>query len=150
MSLQITTIAHSISVLSIAGVKVFDLHSIPEGLDPRSAPALFPKPDGFITGLKVERDSMGLAATAQKTASYTLHYVYCHSLVGEGRGLFDVYPAVIANIALILDTVIANDTLNGAVDISAADVSSVGPVTDPAGAVFHGCEFAFDVMEYIN
>jgi hypothetical protein len=150
MALNIVAIAHSIASLSISGVTVHDIHDIPTTLTERDCPAFFPNPDGFVTGLQVTRDSMGLANTARKTVTYTLHYVYCHAPIGEGRGLFDIYSAFVTNAFAIIDAIIANDALSGALDMTVTDAANFGPVNDPAGNVFHGCEFALDIMELVN
>jgi len=150
MTLNIITIAHSIASLSISGVRVYDLHNIPTTLRGQDVPALFPRPDGFVSGFTVTRDSLGLASIAKKTVEYTLTYVYCHALVGTGRGLFAVYSGFATNAFAILDALIAADALSGTIDMTPTDIAAFGPVTDPSGVVFHGCEFKLNVMEFIN
>ena len=91
MTLQADTIATSIAGLSVSGVTIKDLDGISEQVHARACPLLYPKPDGFMSNLRVERDSFGPASNARKTVRYTLSYVYLHAPIGEGRGLFDVY-----------------------------------------------------------
>ena len=150
MTLQADTIAASIAGLSVSGVTICDLDGIPEQVAARACPLLYPSPDGFLSGLRVERDSFGPAAGARKTVRYTLRYVYLHAPVGEGRGLFDVYKGMLQNTLAILDAIIADDALSGAVDVEPGAVTRFGPVTDPSGQVFHGCVIALDVVEFVN
>jgi hypothetical protein len=148
--MQADTIATSIAGLSVSGVTIADLDGIPEQAHGRDCPLLYPKPDGFMSNLRVERDSFGPASDARKTVRYTLSYAYLHAPVSEGRGLFDVYQAMVQNTLAILDAIIADDALNGAVDITPGEVTRFGLVNDPAGSWFHGCVIALNVTEQIN
>lgn len=150
MSMQADTIATSIAGLSVPGVTIKDLDGIPEEAQARDCPLLYPKPDGFMSNLRVERDSFGAGSEARKTVRYTLNYAYLHAPVGEGRGLFDVYAAMVGNTLAILDALLADDALNGAVDITPGSVVRFGLVNDPAGGWFHGCVLGLDVVEFVN
>ena len=96
------------------------------------------------------RDSTGGGSTAKMTVYYTLSYRLCHTRLGSGRGLFDVYDDMVAIAAAFLDAVLAIDVLTGAVDIMPSDAVNFGPVVDPAGDGFHGCDFALDITEFVN
>ena len=150
MALQADTIATSIAGLSVPGVTIKDLDGVPEEVHARDCPLLYPKPDGFMSNLRVERDSFGAAGDARKTVRYTLSYAYLHAPVGEGRGLFDVYADMVGNVLAILDAIIADDALNGAADITPGAVTRFGLVNDPSGGWFHGCVVALDVVEFVN
>jgi len=118
-------------------------------LDPRDCPAMFPRPDGFFSDLTVVHDTFG-SSVAKKTATYTLTYVYAHSAIGSERGLFKSWPDVVAKAVLILDTLITNDALVATcIDITPT-ADSFGPVADPSGNGFHGCEIRIAVTEFIN
>jgi hypothetical protein len=149
MAVAPVTVAASIAALSVSGVTLKDMDEIPQKVEARDCPIFYPKPDGFLSDLEVEIDSFGSAA-AKKTFRYRLNYVFLHAAIGEGRGLFDVYADMVANIAALIDAIIANDALSGAVDVQLEGVSSVGPVPDPAGSMFHGCIFTLAVEEFIN
>ena len=68
----------------------------------------------------------------------------------EGRGLFDVYQSMVQNVLAILDALIADDSLNGAVDIAPQGVVRFGLVNDVAGNAFHRTELRFEVLEHVN
>ena len=150
MALQADTIATAIAGLTVSGVSIKDLDEIPESVAGRDCPLLYPKPDGFMSNLRVERDAFGPASMAPKTARYTLTYTYLHAPVSGGRGLFDVYQALVSNTLLILDQIIANDTVSGAVTLEPVDVIEFGPVHDPAGEWFHGATIRLACVEFIN
>ena len=150
MALAIATIADSIAAVSVSGVTIKDLNEIPEAVTLRDCPVLFPRPDGFVTDLAVKRDSFGTGAVAKMTVTYILTYTFCHAPIGSGRGLFDVYDNMIANAFAIIDAIITNDTVTGLVDLQVDDALNFGPVEDPSGNVFHGCEIQLYVMEFVN
>ena len=150
MSLSAATIADSISKLSVSGVTIKDVDQIPNEVTQYDVPVMFPEPLNFITDFEVIRDSFGADSLAKKTAAYTLNYTFCHSLVGSGRLLSDVYDDMVAKAELILDAIIANSTITGAVDIEPLNISNFGVVLDPAGHSFHGCQIQVRVMEFIN
>jgi len=150
MTLAIQTITRAIADLSIKGVIIRDTHEIPEAVDVRMCPILYPEPVNFISGFSVERDSFGAAAQAKKTVTYTLTYTYLHAPIGTGRGLFDVYDGLVKNVFAILDALILADALTGTIELIPLTPVNVGPVGDPAGNRFHGCQFELSVTEFVN
>ena len=149
VSLAIVTVVDSIADLSVTGADILDLDEIPENVDGRK-PVIFPKPDGFITALEVERMSQGSLGTALHDVVYTLNYRLCYGKVGEDRGLFKLYPDMVAIAVLFMNAILNNDVVTGLVDLSLAEAINFGPVSDPSGAMFHGCDFALQVLEFQN
>jgi hypothetical protein len=144
-----STVADSISGLSIAGITVKDISAIPEAVQ-RLTPILFPQPTDFITGMEIKRQSYGGAGTPAMDMTYTLNYVFLQSEVGSGRGLFSVYPALISNIAKIVKAILENDNITGAVDMEMPSVTTIGSITDPAGNEYWGALFALKITEQIQ
>lgn len=149
MAMEITTIADSISALSVSGVKICDLDEIPDAVDFRQ-PTIFPLAYNFVTDLALTRDSYGGGSTAKMTIEYNLNYRLCFAPVEEGRGLFGVYKNMVTAAYRFLDAVIAIDTLEGLEDIYPADTVAFGYVQDMAGNPFHGCDFVIHILEFIN
>jgi hypothetical protein len=50
----------------------------------------------------------------------------------------------------VIDAVILNDTITGCVDIRPRDVINMGIVNDPSEKEYYGCDFQFEVMEFVN
>lgn len=150
MALAVMTIATSIAGLSVSGVTIKDLTGLPTAVDNRECPVLYPKPNGFVSGLSVVRESFGAAVTAHKTVEYTLTYAFLYRRVEAGRGLFDTFDDMVDKAFEVLDAIIANDVVSGAIDITPIGIVNVGPVADPAGELFHGCELQLRVMEFVN
>jgi hypothetical protein len=151
MGLAIVTIADSIAALSISGVTIKDLDEIPEKVESRDCPILYPEPDGFISGFGMDVQSFGPGSVAAIDVTYNLRYTFLHSSLGTGRGLFDVYSDMVAKVVLILNAVLTNDAITGLQDFRVAEITNFGPVTDPAASMtFHGTQFVFRVMELWN
>lgn len=148
--LNVTAVASSIAGLSVSGVNMRGLTAIPERIEPRDCPVLYPKPDGFITNLNVERVSFGAPMDARKTIVYSLNYRYLHASIGVDRGLFAVYEGLIANTDAIISAVIDNDNLSGTIDITPTGIDNIGPVQDPAGNTFHGCDMTFVITVFVR
>lgn len=150
MSLQTSSIISGIAGLSVSGVTIRDLDEIPEAVPASDLPVLFPEPGNPMSNLVVTRDTMG-AGLAKWTVTYNLTYTFCHHQPGEGYGLFDKYGDMVDKATAILDALIEADlNANGAVELTVDNVLNFGPVLDPAGNQYHGCQFVLHVTEFIN
>ena len=150
MTLAISTICDSISSLSVSGLTIKDLNEIPEAVTGRDCPVIYPKPDGFVTNFEMVRDSFGGGSTAKMTVTYDLTYRLLGAPLASGRGLFDSYSLMVEKVYAFIDAVLAIDTMAGLVDITPADTTAFGPVSDPAGGMFHGADVILHVMEFAN
>lgn len=149
MALAISTITNSIAALSISGVTIKDKDELREGWDAYDCPLLVPLPNGFVSGVSVQSVSMGSGSGHQMNVSYTLSYRYFHAPVGSGD-LVKTWSDMVDKVFAILDVILANDALSGLIDLNASAVSEFGVVRDGADNLFHGCDFAFRVMEFVN
>lgn len=150
IELGLETLVTNIAALNISGVTIKDLDAIPEEVTNRDKQILIPKPDGFVTGFNLERASLSTGASGQWDVRYSITYRYLHSLIASGRGLFDLYPSFVAKAVLIINAIMENDGITGVEDFTFRDIQNFGPIMDPLGNVFHGCDFVFDVLELIN
>ena len=149
MALAITTVTNSIAELSVSGLVIKDIDEVPEAVDPRQ-PTLLPLPD-FITGFELERDSYGGGSTAKMTVRYQLNYRLCYAPLGDGRTtVLEMQAGTVEMIGLILDAVLAVDTMTGNVDIQPSQVVGMGAVLDPSDNAFWGCDISFVVTEFVN
>ena len=150
MALGIATILDSIKALSVSGVTIKEMSEVPEKLNTRDCPCLFPKPTGFITDLTVTPQAFGDPGTRMYNVEYNLHYLYAHAQVGTDRRLATVIDAALVKIFLIVDAIIAADNLTGTVEFQAQNFDSFGPIVDPSGQTFVGCELTFHVTQFVN
>ena len=99
---------------------------------------------------KVTMDALGSGASALKTITYTLSYRLFYCLQGTGRGYFDIYSSAIATATNVWNVIIANDTVNGALNLWPTGSLNISNVQDAAGNKYWGCDFNFQVTEFIN
>ena len=145
----LVTVCDSISHISVSGVTVKDLDQIPSHAE-LQGPLLIPRPNEFITDLTSTRTTFGISGASKVDLVYVLNYVYLHSPIGSGISELEAYAGLITNIVAILNAIINNDTITGAVDINLDGVDSIGTVEDPAANRYWGCFLRFRVTEFVQ
>ena len=146
-TLSADTIAASIAALSVTGLTIKDLDAIPQQVQARDCPIMFPDPTKFFSNLVVTVDTFG-SNSARKTINYTLSYVLLYAEAGEERGLYKVYQPLVQMALSVIDALLINDALNGCIDIQPQDVPIFGTLTDPSGKAFYGATYSFRVVEF--
>ena len=144
--LNFTAVATAIHGLSISGVSIMDLTNVAPSYK-ITGPILTPKPDGYITNFNLGERTFGTSGSELWTVTYDLNYRYLHCAIGQ-RLDFGILSALITNLAVISAKIINNDVLNGAADVTLGTISRIGPVTDPAGNSYHGCDFVIHITQY--
>lgn len=150
MALAVLTVTNSIAALSVSGVRICDVDEIPTTADLDRGPTLYPEPVGFVQSLIVERDSTCVASLAKKHATYVLRYTFAYHRDGMTRDLPTLYAGAVDKAADVLDALIANDTITGAINITPSISGGFGPVASPDGNLFIGCIINIEVLEFIN
>lgn len=150
---KLSTVIDAIGALSVTltngkALKIQEDSTLPESAL-RLGGVMFPKPDGFITGLTVEPQTYGSDGAERMDVHYNLNYVFCSTPIGSGRVLSaDNYVTVVDDTVLILNAILTNDDISDGTDLRLADVLSFGAVSDPAGNVFYGTEIQLSVTEF--
>ena len=147
MALAIATVVDAISNLSVSGLTIKDMDQIPGAVDPR-APTLLPLPN-FMSDWDFNRDSFGGGSIAKMDVHYVLNYRLCYKPIAAGRQI-EWFDNMVAMVGLIMDAVMAIDTMSGTVDIIPLGITNMGIVNDPADNAFFGCDISFRVMEFVN
>ena len=150
MTLAIATIVSNIAALSVSGVTIKDMDSIPEQVLARDCPIMIPEPVDFVSDFEVERNTYGSAAQSKKTVRYTLNYSFLYQTVGATRTGLDIYGDMVDKAFAIFDAIISNDDLGSTVEFTPFDTVSFGVVLDPSGNTFLGCRILVRVTEFIN
>lgn len=144
---QIATVAASIAGLTISGVTNKGIDAIPESAS-MLCPLLIPQPDNFVTGLTYARQTVGSMGSAKIDCNYTLNYVYLHCETGSGINTYAPYAGIISKLETILEKILANDVVSGAIDIQISSIGTIGTIQDPAGNQFWGLMFSISVLEF--
>lgn len=146
IDVKIATVADSISKLSISGIVVKDINELSASW--QSLPnVLYPRPDNFVTGVSLTQAEL---SKQKYDLRYTLNYRFLHVALGNDAVLFVAYPTLIAKIVLIVNAIITNHNLTGAMDVNFGGITAIGALPDPAGNAYHGCDFAVDILEYLE
>jgi hypothetical protein len=149
MSLSSATIATGIANLSVTGVTIKDVTAIPESVNARDCPILFPSPDGWLLGGNPDGPTtFGTPSTRYWVFDRGFDYVYLHAPVGSGRGLIDNIPAMATKLDLIMTAITLLDLTN--VDVKGVSCSAFGLLVDPAGNSFYGCHVQITIREVLN
>jgi len=152
MTLSAATIASGVAGITVTGVTFKDITAIPEQVQPRDCPIMFPQPNGWLSGGNGEPND-GPATFGTPTTRYWLfnrkyEYVYLHAPVGSGRGLVDHYSGMAAKLDLIITALLALDMTQ--VDLMTVDIGAFGTLQDPAGSNFFGFTLGLTFREKVN
>ena len=145
-TLSLSTVADSISKLSISGVTVKDVDQLAPAM---TSNVLYPLPNGWITGAKFTPVTYGSNSGEQANFTCNMTYRFLGTLVGDMGAFNKAYSNVISKMTLILNAILSNDVITGAVDFRFVGVANIGPVSDPAGNMYHGCDLTFMYEEFL-
>jgi len=152
MSLSATTIASGIAALSITGVTVKDIDEIPEKVEARDCPVLFPSPDGWMGAANGEPSdgstTFGTASTRYWIFNRQYKYIFLYAQVGSGRGLKDHYSGMADKADAIIEALAEMDITD--VDVQSVQVGEFGVLTDPGGTSFFGFTVNVTLRERLN
>jgi hypothetical protein len=152
MTLSSATIATAIAALSITGVTIKDADEIPETVNARDCPLLFPSPDAWLGGANMEPSdgptTFGTATTRYWIINRSYRYVYLHEVVGATRGLKDVIGAMATKADAIIEALCEMDVTD--VDVQSVNTGEFGVLEDPAGKAYFGFTVTITMRERIN
>jgi hypothetical protein len=149
MALSSSTISAAIAALTISGVTVCDLSSIPVTLSARECPILFPSPSNWKNSAMQGPSTFGTPTTRYWEFLRTYRYVYLHAPAGAGRGISDQYIGLSAAEDTILTALSTLDVAG--VDVRAMQVEEYGTFTDPSETTsFFGFIVTITMWETIN
>lgn len=151
MALALTTVADSISGLTVTNVAIKDLDEIPTAVTTRAGTSvLMPLPE-YVTEFEMERNSFGGGSTAKMTVTYTLNYRFFLAEVSAYRNnTLGWMDDIVDRVADIFDAILAIDVFAGCVDIEPGRITNMGVVNDPTDAQFYGCDISVEVKEFVN
>lgn len=147
----------NITPASMGVIRIFDLDEVPDEIQPRDCPCLWPNVNrGVWSAQEVQRLSYGPGGTtstqAKKNLIYTVRYRMCYAPVGSGRNELRAHLRGMATAASALITyVIGTDfstNSTGVVEFHPQGWTQAGTVQDPSGKDFHGLDFDFYCLEF--
>lgn len=151
MTLSTSSITAGIAAISISGLSIKDITSIPEQVQPRDCPILFPHPVQFIqggAGGEEGLETFGIPTSRFWLFNRTYRYLFLYAPVGSTRGMVDIYSGYVSKIDSIMESITELDVTD--VDVRNISVSELGVIEDPAGSKFYGCTIDIMVREKVN
>jgi len=137
--------------LSIPGVTILDFDTLQNEFDSRLFPLLAPDLFTPIAVQSVKRDSYGDGTTAKQTIMYTLPYTLACFQQGEGRGLQDIVPELLAATSDVMTAIVKHDTPGDLeVDLTILTAQINTTVNDPNGTGYHGSKLVLLVKEFVE
>ena len=151
MTLSTSSITAGIAAINISGLSIKDITAIPEQVQPRDCPILFPHPVQFIQGGAGGEE--GLETFGTPTSRFwlfnrTYRYLFLYAPVGSTRGMVDIYSGYVSKIDSIMESITELDVTD--VDVRNISVSELGVIEDPAGSKFYGCTIDIMFREKVN
>ena len=156
MTIYIKTPTVSTSITSVigaalrtSGVTVKDHTGIPAN-GTLLAKTMYPNLETFVSNETITRDTPGVNGDEKKTYEYDLTYRYLHCLPAGGvGGVYDVYAGIFVIRTAVFAAFLNNSgNISGAVKAEFKGATKPGPVTDPAGNTFWGCDFTIRITEF--
>lgn len=154
MALNSLAITSAVAALSIPGMTVLDVSGIPNQVQVRDCPIMYPAPVGLVRGKSADESSRGAATFGTPTTRYwvfgrTYNYTYLHAPVGAGRGLYEHFSAMLTAQDAIMTALTALDV--DTVDVAGIEISAMsGTMKDPAESSFYGFSVALTMRERLN
>ncbi len=143
---SITDMTTAIAGLVITGLKVYGLGTLKEAVSD-TLHVLQPEPVNFCT-IQTLPAAFGESAPPYDITT-TLRYKLLYAPIGGAGSTLAVPYAKMADMAkAIIEAVAGNAPLTGA-DMSAR-AEAFGPVNDPSGKDFWGCDIVFTVYELVG
>lgn len=146
MSYDPAAVAAQIAGLSVSGVSIRTLSTMPPAIQQRDCPILYPAFD-FVAGASGQPRGLGLGGAALTEYRYTLNYLYAHAPIGAGRYPTEYHAAIAANMKAIIDAARALDTQSGALYLTLANAAYSAVVADPSENQLWGGTISFSVWE---
>lgn len=149
MALNTEAITLAVASLSIAGVRIRDLNTIPDEVLVRNCPVMFPAPGEIASGYENGPGTFGGATAAYWAVTRVMSWLYLHSPVGEGRGAFSHFPELMRKSDAIIEKFMEL-SITG-VDILKVTIENASkPIEDPAGNQYYGFYVNVLLREKIN
>lgn len=146
ITVSFAAVADNIAGLAMTPVTVKDIDQIPDNAE-LLCPILFPQPSNFVSDILATHESFGSNGTPKINMNYTLNYVFLHAKTG-GVGQYEAYAGLIANLEIILESILSNDALASAIDNMPSSIQGIGIVEDPTGNQYWGALLSFRILEY--
>jgi hypothetical protein len=147
MSLNTAAITSGIAALTGTGITIKDIDAIPDTVQDRDCPVMFPAPVELSGGYEDAPSTFGIT-TAFWICSRTLRYTYLHAQAGMKRNISEHYAAMLVTADLLIEKIMELNVAN--VDVESVSISQIGAYEDPAAVLYYGFTVDVRVREMVN
>lgn len=146
MALSAVTLAETIAGLQVDGVTILDLDEIPQAIDARKCPQVYPAPEKFMILEDANQITLGPNALWQYT--YLVTYRYVQAPVGMERGVSKIIPGLVDGYTRFIRAIARNAQLLGAAHVKPVNTPEWGVLEDPSKQQFQAADLALRVVEF--
>ena len=146
MTISANAIASRIASLTIHGLNIRDLDKIPEALEARDCPVIYPVSEKFMVLEGARQVSLGERALWEYT--YTLTYRYVSAPAGSERGVSKIIANKTTGYIGFITTIARSARSLGANYIRPANTPEMGILKDPSGVEFQAADIILRVIEF--
>ena len=146
MSLSATGLAALVAGLEVDGVTIRDLDEVPQSINGRDCPMVYPAPEKFLALEDATQLTFGPNALWQYT--YLVTYRFVQAPVGSERAMAKIISATVNGYINFIQALTANAQLLGAAHVKPANTPEWGVLGDPSGEQFQAADIALRVVEY--
>jgi hypothetical protein len=141
------TLDTAISALTVSGLTIKGLSAIPQEVNARDCPLLFPDPSKWLGQGASTPGNFDNVSAGRVQYEHNCSYILAYAQDGSGRGLSDYFSGMAALVFLLTQALIRIDIV--AMSIRRVSVTGFGQMTDPTGKGFYGCGITVTALEYI-
>jgi len=144
--LQATTTATAISQLAISGLRIKDLTSIPQSINPRDCPQMLPDVNYISNFIPVPKNLD--RANGYWESTRNLNYWVFYAEVGQGRGIFEHLQGMVNLFDRIAEKILSTDF--SGLDVVSMNLGGFGVIKDTNNKDYFGFSISITVSEFIN
>lgn len=141
------TLDTAIAALSVTGLTIKGLSAIPQEVNARDCPILFPDPAKWLGQGASTPGNFDNVIAGRVQYEHNCSYILAYAQDASGRGLADHFSGMAALVFALTQKLIRIDIV--AMSIRRVSVTSFGQMTDPAGKQFYGCGVTVTALELI-
>jgi len=146
VTISANLLADRVAALDVDGVTIWDLDHVPQAIDPRACPQVYPVPEKFLKLDDSLQISFGPNGLWMHT--YTATFRCVQSPVGKERRLSKILPSQVNAYVAFIKAVTHNAQLLGAAHVKPANTPEWGVLEDASKAQFNAADLALTIVEY--
>jgi hypothetical protein len=153
MALNTPAIATAIAALTVSGVTIKNITTIPKAIKKADCPIFFPHPEDWEQGLESLTGNAFVGQAGVFDVVHHFRYIYLHGLSIAANPMSSIYSAMAGKADLIVSALESMNANSGVLTVTSVRRSRFGEIAAPAAGntsirdIFYGCFFEIDIQE---